>query len=94
VLALLAEGRTNRQIGQALFITEKTASLHVSHILAKLGWPAAGRRPRWPTGSAWTSNECGSRPTLRICVGRGPDEYPAVQWELRRWHEEFSTSSR
>jgi DNA-binding CsgD family transcriptional regulator len=41
VLALLAEGRTNRQIGQALFITEKTASLHVSHILAKLG--VAGR---------------------------------------------------
>jgi hypothetical protein len=34
VLALLAEGRTNRQIGLALFITEKTASLHVSHILA------------------------------------------------------------
>jgi len=41
VLTLLAEGRTNRQIGQALFITEKTASLHVSHILAKLG--VAGR---------------------------------------------------
>jgi DNA-binding CsgD family transcriptional regulator len=41
VLALVAEGRTNRQIGQTLFITEKTASLHVSHILAKLG--VAGR---------------------------------------------------
>ena len=41
VLALVAEGRTNRQIAQALFITEKTASLHVSHILAKLG--VAGR---------------------------------------------------
>jgi DNA-binding CsgD family transcriptional regulator/tetratricopeptide (TPR) repeat protein len=41
VLALVAVGRTNRQIGQALFITEKTASLHVSHILAKLG--VAGR---------------------------------------------------
>jgi ATP/maltotriose-dependent transcriptional regulator MalT len=41
VLALVAEGRTNRQIGQALFITEKTASLHVSHILTKLG--VAGR---------------------------------------------------
>jgi Bacterial regulatory proteins, luxR family len=37
----LAKGWTNRQIGQALFITEKTASLHVSHILAKLG--VAGR---------------------------------------------------
>ena len=41
VLALLAEGRTNRQIGQALFITPKTASVHVSRILAKLG--VAGR---------------------------------------------------
>jgi DNA-binding CsgD family transcriptional regulator len=41
VLALVAEGRTNRQIGQALFITPKTASLHVSRILAKLG--VAGR---------------------------------------------------
>jgi DNA-binding CsgD family transcriptional regulator/tetratricopeptide (TPR) repeat protein len=37
VLALLAEGRTNRQIGQELFITEKTASVHVSRILGKLG---------------------------------------------------------
>jgi DNA-binding CsgD family transcriptional regulator/tetratricopeptide (TPR) repeat protein len=37
VLGLLAQGRTNRQIGEALFITEKTASVHVSNILAKLG---------------------------------------------------------
>jgi DNA-binding CsgD family transcriptional regulator/tetratricopeptide (TPR) repeat protein len=41
VLALVAQGRTNRQIGQALFITPKTASIHVSRILAKLG--VAGR---------------------------------------------------
>jgi DNA-binding CsgD family transcriptional regulator len=41
VLALLAEGRTNRQIGETLFITPKTASVHVSRILAKLG--VAGR---------------------------------------------------
>jgi DNA-binding CsgD family transcriptional regulator/tetratricopeptide (TPR) repeat protein len=37
VLALMAEGRTNREIGAALYISEKTASVHVSHILAKLG---------------------------------------------------------
>jgi DNA-binding CsgD family transcriptional regulator len=37
VLALVAEGRTNRQIGEALFISEKTASVHVSRILSKLG---------------------------------------------------------
>ena len=37
VLALVAEGRSNRQIGDALFISAKTASVHVSNILAKLG---------------------------------------------------------
>jgi DNA-binding CsgD family transcriptional regulator len=42
VLALVAEGRTNRQIGQALFITPKTASVHVSRILTKLGVTGRG----------------------------------------------------
>jgi DNA-binding CsgD family transcriptional regulator len=37
VLALVSDGRTNRQIAQELFISEKTASVHVSNILAKLG---------------------------------------------------------
>jgi DNA-binding CsgD family transcriptional regulator/tetratricopeptide (TPR) repeat protein len=41
VLALVAKGQTNRQIGQALFITPRTAGVHVSRILAKLG--VAGR---------------------------------------------------
>jgi DNA-binding CsgD family transcriptional regulator len=36
VLTLLAAGRTNRQIGEELFISTKTASVHVSNILAKL----------------------------------------------------------
>jgi DNA-binding CsgD family transcriptional regulator len=36
VLALLAEGMTNREIGERLFMAEKTASVHVSRILAKL----------------------------------------------------------
>lgn len=36
VLGHLAAGRTNRQIAEALFITEKTAGLHVSNILGKL----------------------------------------------------------
>jgi ATP/maltotriose-dependent transcriptional regulator MalT len=37
VLDLLCEGRTNRQIARELFITERTASVHVSNILTKLG---------------------------------------------------------
>jgi DNA-binding CsgD family transcriptional regulator/tetratricopeptide (TPR) repeat protein len=36
VLQLLADGRTNREIGETLFMAEKTASVHVSRILAKL----------------------------------------------------------
>jgi DNA-binding CsgD family transcriptional regulator len=37
VLSLLADGRTNGEIGLALFISTKTASVHVTHILDKLG---------------------------------------------------------
>ncbi len=36
VLELLARGATNREIGAELFMAEKTASVHVSRILAKL----------------------------------------------------------
>ncbi len=37
VLRLVALGRTNRQIGETLFISEKTASVHVTNLLRKLG---------------------------------------------------------
>lgn len=37
VLRLVADGLTNGQIGGRLFMSPKTASVHVSHILAKLG---------------------------------------------------------
>ncbi len=37
VLRLVAAGRTNGQIGERLFITRKTAGVHVTHILDKLG---------------------------------------------------------
>ena len=37
VLSLLADGRSNRQIGEQLYMAESTAGVHVSHILGKLG---------------------------------------------------------
>ena len=37
VLRLVAAGRSNREIGAELFISTKTAGVHVSNILAKLG---------------------------------------------------------
>ncbi|GGU44709.1 helix-turn-helix transcriptional regulator [Streptomyces albospinus] len=42
VLRLVADGRSNRQIADALFISPKTASVHVSNILAKLGVSGRG----------------------------------------------------
>ena len=37
ILALLAEGNTQRQIAATLVISEKTVSTHIQHLLAKLG---------------------------------------------------------
>ena len=41
VLALVAQGRSNRDIAAQLFISIRTVSVHVSHIIAKLD--ATGR---------------------------------------------------
>ncbi|SDK95059.1 two component transcriptional regulator, LuxR family [Cryobacterium psychrotolerans] len=37
VLTLVAAGRSNRQIGQDLFLSEATVKSHLAHIFAKLG---------------------------------------------------------
>jgi ATP/maltotriose-dependent transcriptional regulator MalT len=42
VLRLVAEGRSNREIAGELFISAKTASVHVSNILGKLGVASRG----------------------------------------------------
>jgi ATP/maltotriose-dependent transcriptional regulator MalT len=40
VLALLAEGRADREIAEALFISRKTVGTHVTNLLGKLGLPS------------------------------------------------------
>jgi DNA-binding CsgD family transcriptional regulator len=66
VLRLLAEGRTNSEIGAKLYISRKTASVHVTNILRKLNvttrvqaaavaerrWPAARRLNSYPRRAA------------------------------------------
>ena len=37
VARLAAEGRTNNEVAQALFVTPKTVDTHLSHVYAKLG---------------------------------------------------------
>lgn len=47
VAALLARGLSNQQIGEALFITEKTAAHHVQHILDKLAFRSRAQVAAW-----------------------------------------------
>jgi predicted ATPase/DNA-binding CsgD family transcriptional regulator len=49
VLREVADGKTNREIAEALGIAEKTVSVHVSHILAKLGCKTRTQAARFVT---------------------------------------------
>ncbi len=47
VATLVAEGLTNRQIAERLFISERTAQNHVQHILTKLGFVTRSQIAAW-----------------------------------------------
>jgi non-specific serine/threonine protein kinase len=47
VAALIAAGRSNREIAAALVITESTAEVHVKHILSKLGFRSRAQVAVW-----------------------------------------------
>ncbi len=60
VLALVARGYTNREIAATLVISVKTASVHVSHILRKLGAP--NRREAAAVAHRLAPQHAGSEP--------------------------------
>ena len=47
IATLISKGRTNRQIGEELFITERTVDRHVSNILLKLDIHTRGQITKW-----------------------------------------------
>ncbi|HEY8482778.1 MAG TPA: AAA family ATPase [Spirillospora sp.] len=67
VLRLVAEGRSNRDIAEALFISVKTASVHVSNILGKLGVASRGE-------AAATAHRLGLFPVRAGAAPPGPRE--------------------
>jgi len=49
VARLVARGLTNKQIGETLFVSERTAENHVQHILVKLGFSNRSQIAAWST---------------------------------------------
>ena len=47
VARLVAQGLTNKQIGERLFVSERTAENHVQHILVKLGFSNRSQIAAW-----------------------------------------------
>ena len=47
VVSLLAEGLTNSQVAERLYISPRTAAVHVSNILAKLGMSSRTEVAAW-----------------------------------------------
>ena len=64
VLGLIADGRTNRQIAETLFITEKTASVHVSNILGKLGAANRGEAAALAHRAGFDAEAAATRPPV------------------------------
>jgi hypothetical protein len=66
---MVAAGLTNREIGEALFISESTAGVHVSHIMAKLGVGSRTEAAAW----AYHAGLVGTAPGAMLSDGP-PDE--------------------
>ena len=84
VLELVAEGLSNGQIAERLYISRKTVSVHVSAILRKLG---AASRTEAVRLAALASNESAER-QARVGVGRRPLSPLAVALGHRRTGDE------
>ena len=64
MLRLVARGRSNGEIGGELFISTKTASVHVSNILAKLGVSSRTEAAAFALRQMPTENYVGGRPAI------------------------------
>lgn len=57
VASLVALGRSNRQIAEALFLSERTVAVHVANILAKLSFASRSQIAAWATTRGLTSSQ-------------------------------------
>ena len=59
VARLVGQGLTNKQIGQKLYVSERTAENHVQHILTKLGLRNRSQIAAWASGGSGENGESG-----------------------------------
>ena len=64
VARLVGRGLTNKQIGQNLYVSERTAENHVQHILTKLGLRNRSQIAAWANGEHGARRLCVPRPTV------------------------------
>lgn len=76
----IAEGLTNPQIGEALFVSPKTVSAHVEHILAKLGVSRRTEVAAWVAPISVAHSAVAPSPASR---GSSLDGDPVVRVEVR-----------
>jgi DNA-binding NarL/FixJ family response regulator len=57
VAVLVGRGLTNREIAEALVLSERTAQNHVQHILTKLGFANRSQIAAWVTARGEMSSE-------------------------------------
>ena len=69
VLALIARGRSNAEIGRELFLSEATVKTHVGRILSKLCCAIACRRSCSRTRWAWSGRAAPTDPAAGRRVG-------------------------
>jgi DNA-binding CsgD family transcriptional regulator len=55
VAALVASGRSNREIAQVLFLSDRTVAVHVANTLAKLGFASRAQIAAWATAHGLTT---------------------------------------
>lgn len=79
VLALMAEGRTNTAIGQALVVTQGAVEKHISSIFSKLGLPPS-------------DND--HRRVVAVLTGWAPAPEQRCPWSAMRRRPETSRTAR
>ena len=76
---MVAAGTTNREIGEALFISESTAGVHVSNIMAKLGVGSRTEAAAWAVRAGLV--ESSAQPPAAAEPGAGqPTTPPRAGW--------------